>query len=134
MWLRERETILVLRDKQGTEQYNLLEIDPETGSLMPVLEDQFLKFKVRQQPTAPNRIAFISTRDRSLDLYTLDLDDGAVTRQSQTEEPVLGYAWSPDGERLIYQAAPAEEFDEDEGDETEENEVKADEEETDDEK
>ncbi|OYR48947.1 prolyl oligopeptidase family serine peptidase [Halorubrum sp. Ea8] len=103
-WLHGRESILAYRDEHGTEQFDLLEIDPETEAIEPVLADRFLNFKARQHPTDPNRIAFVSNRDRSLDLYTLDLDDGAVTRRSEADEPVMGYAWSPDGERLVYQA------------------------------
>ena len=107
-WLQGRESILAYRDEHGTEQFDLLEIDPETGAITPALADQFLNFKARQHPTDPNRIAFLSNRDRSLDLYTLDLDDGAVTKRSEADDPVLGYAWSPDGQRLVYQAGTFE--------------------------
>ncbi|MFC5973738.1 S9 family peptidase [Halomarina salina] len=107
-WLEERGTLLAYRDEAGNEQYDLLEVDPETGAITPLLNDQFMNLKARQHPTEPDRIAFVSNRDRSLDLYTLNLDDGALTKHSEAEAPVMGYAWSPDGERLAYQAGTFE--------------------------
>ena len=107
-WLEGRGTLLALRDVDGTEQFDLLEVDPETGAVTPLLDDQFMNVKARQHPTDPDRVAFISNRDRSLDLYTLDLADGTVTHHSETAEPVLGYAWSPDCDRLVYQAGTFE--------------------------
>jgi dipeptidyl aminopeptidase/acylaminoacyl peptidase len=103
-WLRDRETVLAYRDEQGNEQFDLLEVDLDTGAITTVLEDRFLNFKARQRPTDPDTVAFVSNRDRSLDLYTIGLDDGTITRRSGTEEAVMGYAWSPEGERLAYQA------------------------------
>jgi dipeptidyl aminopeptidase/acylaminoacyl peptidase len=108
-WLRGRETLLAYRDEQGNEQFDLLEVDPETGAITPRLDDEFLNFKARQHPTEPDRIAFVSNRDRSLDLYTLALDEGTVTKRSEAPDPVMGYAWSPDGDRLAYQAGTFEE-------------------------
>jgi dipeptidyl aminopeptidase/acylaminoacyl peptidase len=107
-WLKGRESILAYRDENGTEQFDLLEVDSETGAITPILDDQFLNFKARQQPTDPDRIAFVSNRDRSLDLYTFHLDEGEITRSSETNEPVMGYAWSPDGQRIVYQAGTFE--------------------------
>jgi dipeptidyl aminopeptidase/acylaminoacyl peptidase len=107
-WLDGRETLLALRDVDGTEQFDLLEVDPETGEVTPLLDDEYMNIKARQHPTDPDRVAFVSNRDRSLDLYTLDLADGTVTRRSEAAEPVLGYAWSPDGDRLVYQAGTFE--------------------------
>lgn len=102
-WLQDRESILAYRDKNGNEQFDLLEVDPESGSITTILDDQFLNFKARQHPTDPDQVAFISNRDRSLDLYTLDLDEKEVTKRSEANEPVMGYAWSPDGQRVVYQ-------------------------------
>lgn len=107
-WLRDRETVLASRDEGGNERYDLLEIDPESGAITPILDDPFMNVKTRQHPTDPDRVAFVSNRDRSLDLYTVDLDTGAVTRRSEADEPVMGYAWSPDGNRLVYQAGTFE--------------------------
>jgi Tol biopolymer transport system component len=107
-WLAERQTLLAYRDEAGNEQYDLLEVDPDSGAITPVLDDQFMNVKARQHPTDPNRIAFVSNRDRSLDLYTLHLDDGEIIRHSDADTPVMGYAWSPDGDRLAHQAGTFE--------------------------
>jgi len=107
-WLDGRETLLALRDVDGSEQFDLFEVDPETGEVTPLLDDEYMNVKARQHPTDPDRVAFVSNRERSLDLYTLDLADGTVTRRSEATEPVIGYAWSPDGDRLVYQAGTFE--------------------------
>jgi len=107
-WLRGRATLLAYRDEGGSERYDLLEVDPESGTTTPVLDDQFLNFRARQRPGYPNQVSFVSNRDRSLDLYTLDLDDGTVTRHSGADRQVMGYTWSPDGDRLVYQAGTFE--------------------------
>jgi len=107
-WLQGRESLLAYRDKNGTEQFDLLEVYLETGAIRSVLDDQFLNFKARQHPTDTNRIAFVSNRDRSLDLYTLHLDEGKITKRSEADEPVMGYAWSPSGQRIVYQAGTFE--------------------------
>jgi len=107
-WLQGRETLLAYRDEDGHEQYDLLEVDPESGSITPIIDDRFLNFRTRQRPASPNQVSFVSNRDRSLDLYTVDLDDGTVTRHSEADRQVLGYAWSPDGNRLVYQAGTFE--------------------------
>ncbi|MEA5386451.1 prolyl oligopeptidase family serine peptidase [Haloarculaceae archaeon H-GB11] len=107
-WLQGRESLLASRDENGAEQFDLLGVDSETGTTTAILDDRFLNFKARQHPTDPDRIAFVSNRDRSLDLYTLHLDDGEITRQSEVPDPVMGYAWSPDGQRLVYQAGTFE--------------------------
>ncbi|WP_284010892.1 S9 family peptidase [Haloarcula pelagica] len=103
-WLRDRGTLLAYRDQGGTEQYDLLEVDPESGSTTPVLNDGFRNFRARQHPTVSDQVSFVSNRNRSLDLYTVTLDDGTVTRLSESDAPVMGYAWSPDGTRIVYQA------------------------------
>jgi dipeptidyl aminopeptidase/acylaminoacyl peptidase len=103
-WLEGRGTLLASRDEGGSEQFDLLEVDPNTGTVTPRLEDRFLNTRARQDPNNPNRVAFLSNRDRSLDLYTLDLEDQAVSKRSETDETVMGYAWSPAGDHLVYQA------------------------------
>lgn len=103
-WLRGRGTLLAYRDEAGNERYDFLEVDPEDGSVTPVLEDRYLNFMARQHPRDPDRIAFVSNRDRSLDLYTLHLDQGTVTRRSEADASVMGHDWSPDGDRIVYQA------------------------------
>jgi len=107
-WLQGRASLLAYRDENGTEQFDLLEVDPETGTITPILDDQFLNFKARQHPTDPNRIAFVSNRDQSLNLYTLHLDERTIIKRSEADDPVMGYAWSPNGQRLVYQAGTFE--------------------------
>lgn len=103
-WLEGRESIIALRDVGGTEAYDLVEVNPETGSVTPLLDDEFQNQNPQQSPTNPNQLAFVSTRDRSFDLYTLDIGTGEVTKHSENDDPVWGYAWSPDGDALVYQS------------------------------
>ena len=107
-WLRDREPLLAYRDEDGSEQYDLVTVDPESGSVTPVLDGRYMNFRARQHPTDPALVSFVSNRDRSLDLYTVDLDDGTVTRESGADQQVMGYAWSPDGGRVAYQAGTFE--------------------------
>jgi len=103
-WLEGHESIIAHRDVDGNEAYDLVEADPETGTVTSILDDQFQNQNPQQNPTDPNQIAFISTRDRSFDLYTLNLDTDEVTKRSENDDPVWGYAWSPDGGALVYQS------------------------------
>lgn len=108
-WLEGRESVVAHRDVGGTEAYDLVEVDPETGTVTPILDDEFQNQNPQQSPTDPDQLAFVSTRDRSFDLYTLDLETGEVTKHSENDEPVWGYAWSPDGDALVYQSGIVDE-------------------------
>ncbi|QSG09564.1 S9 family peptidase [Halapricum desulfuricans] len=102
--LEGRESVVAHRDVDGNEAYDLVEVDPEAGTVTPILDDQFQNQNPQQNPTDPAQLAFVSTRDRSLDLYTLGLETGEVTKRSENDDPVWGYAWSPDGDALVYQS------------------------------
>ncbi len=99
-----RGTVLALRDEGGHEQYDLVEVDPDTGAVSALLDDEFRNTQPRPSPSDDDLLAFVSNRDRSLDLYTLRIDDGTVTKRSATGESVVGFSWSPDGQRLVYEA------------------------------
>ncbi|WP_161569346.1 S9 family peptidase [Halapricum salinum] len=103
-WDSSREVLLALRDEEGAERYDLVEVDPETGAVTPILADEFLVTNPQSQPAKGEKIAFVSNRDQSLDLYTVDRDAGGVVKHSETAESVRGYAWAPDGKQLVYQA------------------------------
>ena len=47
-------------------------------------------------------IVFTSGRTGNGDLYSLDLESGAVTRLTTTEETDLFGRWSPDGNDIVY--------------------------------
>jgi len=56
-----------------------------------------------------NRIAFLSDRDAASfgsridsDVHVLDLASGVVQRVSQGDGDASGFAWSPDGERIVF--------------------------------
>lgn len=108
-WLEGRETLVAHRDVGGTEAYDLVEVDPETGSVTPILGDEFQNQNPQQNPTDSNQLAFLSTRDRSIDLYTIDIEAGAVTKHSETDDPVWAYAWAPDGDAIVYQSGSGHE-------------------------
>ncbi len=107
-WLTGRESILALRDRDGNEQHDLIEVNPDTGESTPILDDEFLNFKPHQNPVDTNQVAFLSNRDRSLDLYIIDIEAETIEKQSDTDETVMGYAWSPSGESLVYQTGLVE--------------------------
>ena len=103
-WLDGRETILALRDVEGNERHDLVEVVPETGEVTPILDDEYLIASPRQNPSDPGQIAFVSNRDGSLDLYTVAVESGAVSKLSEVDESVGGFSWAPDGTQLVYQA------------------------------
>ena len=101
-WLDGRETILALRDVEGNERHDLVEVVPETGDVTPILDDEYLITSPRQNPTEPGQLAFISNRDGSLDLYTIAVETGEVSKLSETDESVGGFSWAPDDTPLVY--------------------------------
>lgn len=107
-WMAGRESILAQLDAGGAEQHDLVEVDPDTGEVSPILEDEFDNVHPLASPTDADRLAFVSTRDGSLDLYTTRIGDGEVTKRSTTDRMVWGFDWAPDGERLVYQAGLTE--------------------------
>ena len=116
-WLEGRETIIARHGQDGAEQFDLVEISPDDGTITNITDDQHRNWVPRQSPTDPHRIAFISSRDGSLDVYTMELspdapgvrgDDPEPVRWSETDEPIVGYDWSPDGNRIVYQAGLTE--------------------------
>jgi dipeptidyl aminopeptidase/acylaminoacyl peptidase len=116
-WLDERDTILARRRGDGTEEFDLVEIAPEDGTVTPITDDSHRNMVPRQSPTNPDQIAFISSRDASLDIYTLRLapadsmgaaDAPEPVRWSETDAPIVGYDWSPAGDRIVYQSGLTE--------------------------
>jgi dipeptidyl aminopeptidase/acylaminoacyl peptidase len=109
-WLDGRGTILALIDEGGSEQHDIVEVEAETGSVRFLTDDDQDDIKVLQNPADPGQLAFISTRDGSLDLYTLriDTDDAEPVKQSTTDEPIWAFDWSPAGDRIVYQAGLTE--------------------------
>jgi TolB protein len=50
-----------------------------------------------------HRIAFSSNRDGQWDLYLMDLNDGKVSRLTDTPEYDASPSWSPDGQWLVFE-------------------------------
>ena len=103
-WHAGRGTVHALRDGGGREQYDLVEADPDTGAVSSLLDDEFRNTQPRPSPRDDDLLAFVSNRDRSLDLYTLRIGEETVTKRSVTHESVVSHAWAPDGQRLVYEA------------------------------
>lgn len=112
-WLDGRDTIIAIRSGGGTEQFDLVEVSPEDGIVTSITDDHHRNWVPRQSPADPDRIAFISSRDRSLDIYTIRLNPDGLgvtrdalepTRWSETDEPIVGYDWNPSGDQIVYQA------------------------------
>lgn len=57
-------------------------------------------------PGANGKIAFVSDRDGSLQIYTVDGAGGAATRLTDGPSPNTAPAWSADGERLASRCEP----------------------------
>lgn len=67
------------------------------------------EFRVSEAPDfhpiwAPNsrRLAFLSTRDGSPDIYVMDADGSDQKRVTQTDEPEYDVSWSPNGKKLLF--------------------------------
>lgn len=103
-WLEDRGAVLALLDYDGTERHDLVEVDPDGGSVDPVLEDDHQVLDPIPHPTDPGVVGFLSTRDGSIDLYTFRVGDpDSVTRRSRADDLVNAFDWSPGGDRLVYQ-------------------------------
>jgi len=50
------------------------------------------------------RVAFVSTIDKNMDIYILDLTTIAITRVTSTPERDASPTWSPDGTRLAFES------------------------------
>ena len=103
-WLDGRRTVLALLDHDGTEQHDLIEVDPDTGSIDPILEDDHQIINPIPNPTDSDVLGFLSTSDGSIDLYTFRIGDpDSVRRRSAVDDLVNGFDWAPDGDQLVYQ-------------------------------
>ena len=117
-WLEGRDTIIARHGQDGAEQFDLVEVSPDDGTVTKITDDHHRNWVPRQSPADSDRIAFISSRDGSLDVYTMRLNPDAPgvsgdapqpVRWSETDEPVIGYDWSPDGSQIVYQGGITEE-------------------------
>ena len=101
-WLEDRGTVLVLADEGGSEMYDLVEVNPETGDTTTRLDDEHMNDAPVQSPDASDVVGFLSSRGGGLGLYEIHLDSGDVGQLASPERPVPKFDWSPDGERLVY--------------------------------
>ncbi len=49
-----------------------------------------------------NRIAFLSSRSDKSQIYMIELDGGEATALTAIKSGVVGFAWSPDGEKIAF--------------------------------
>jgi TolB protein len=49
-----------------------------------------------------SRIAFMSNREGNLEIYTLDLENDALTNLTQSPSNEGDPAWSPDGSKIVF--------------------------------
>jgi uncharacterized protein YjdB len=96
--------LLVASNRQGS--FGIYQLRPESpDTLLPLLVDGGNVQAVRSPDRT--RIAFSSTRGGSYDLYVADAD-GKNARRITTDPGTEGEpAWTPDGSRIVYTAAPS---------------------------
>lgn len=97
------DRLLALLDEEGAERHDVVEVDPTTGAVSPVLADEHDVMSPLPNPADPSQLALVTTHHGSLDLSTYDLESGDLTRRSTTDRLVTAFDWSPDGDRLLYQ-------------------------------
>lgn len=82
---------------------NLWLVSTDSGSLRALTTGPQADITPRWSPDG-QRVAFISNRDGSLQIYVLRLSDGHLNRLTRLEKAPSRLAWSPDGQRLAFAA------------------------------
>jgi dipeptidyl aminopeptidase/acylaminoacyl peptidase len=92
--------VIVLSDKEGSETNGLYLYDLQGGEPEPLVVDEFDNSGALWSPSGSD-VAFVSNRGGdNLNLYLYHR--GELIRLTSGWEPVSSYAWSPDGNRLVY--------------------------------
>jgi dipeptidyl aminopeptidase/acylaminoacyl peptidase len=96
--------LLVASNRSGA--FGIYQLRPESpDTLLPVLVDSGANVQAVRSPDR-TRIAFSSNRAGSYDLYVMDADGRNVRRITSGAGSEGDPAWTPDGSRILYTAAP----------------------------
>lgn len=97
-WSPDGRYIAFESDRQGENRHTIYVLDVVTG------EERSLDQLGRSPAWAPDskRLAFQSDRDGTLDIYTLNIESGALARLTADPDEDVGPSWSPDGESILF--------------------------------
>jgi dipeptidyl aminopeptidase/acylaminoacyl peptidase len=80
---------------------NIWSVNVESNELEPITSGLHMDYSPVVSPDG-KRLAFISTRDGSSQIYMKWLNSGAVTKISNLTQSPSGLTWSPDGKQLVF--------------------------------
>ncbi|GEK11661.1 S9 family peptidase [Pseudoalteromonas peptidolytica] len=80
---------------------NIWSVDLSTNAMQPVTSGLHMDYAPVLSPSN-DRVAFISTRDGSSQIYVKWLDTGAIAKISNLTHGPSGLHWSPDGKSLYF--------------------------------
>ncbi len=75
-------------------------VSPDGKSSKPLITHSANDLHPRWSPTDPHVLAFISTRDGAVQVYSVNISSGEERQISTIPTGVNGFAWSPDGKWL----------------------------------
>lgn len=101
-WVPGKGTLAVFASEEGDSQYNVLEVDVDTGEYQTVLESDFMTIDLKNCPNDPETVSLLASAEGTLDIYTLSLDTGEFERLVETEYTIY-HSWSPDGNAIVHQ-------------------------------
>jgi TolB protein len=105
---RDGARIVFTRRPVGDADADILSIAPDGSDPQPVVAGAASEHSARPSPTR-DEIVYVSNARGTFDVFRADLDGGSVRALYSTPKHIL-YAprWSPDGERVVATAIPAD--------------------------
>jgi dipeptidyl aminopeptidase/acylaminoacyl peptidase len=102
-WNEDRQSIVALASEGGDSQADVVEVDPDTGNVSTILEADYFTQGLRLPPADSGVVGLLAGKDGGLDIYSLDLDTGEMSKMASPAQFSVAFDWSPDGDAVVYQ-------------------------------